>query len=236
MNLKYGEDGRTLQHATLAGDAAIDLATKSGTGGQKLAGELMDIALEPDGSVRNAHGARGGRGHAAGHEGHGRRAPSGRPSLTATGNPQGLREMKFDEKVEYREAATKTQGARVIRGADPRSRSRIGHRRVGRSALHRRRRLHRRAHARDERRRRVQGRRGHHDAQRQGAAPAYRERRLVASTGQCHRRHAQPALADRHRPRQQHHAAVEEARRQRARGQSSGLLADQEPVGIVAES
>ena len=52
MNLKYGEDGRTLQHATLAGRAAIDLATKSGSGGQKLGGELMDIALEPDGSVR----------------------------------------------------------------------------------------------------------------------------------------------------------------------------------------
>lgn len=51
MNLKYGEDGRTLQHATLAGRAVIDLATQSGAGGQKLAGELMDIALEPDGSV-----------------------------------------------------------------------------------------------------------------------------------------------------------------------------------------
>ncbi|HEX4915598.1 MAG TPA: LptA/OstA family protein, partial [Vicinamibacterales bacterium] len=36
-------------------------------------------------------------------------------SLTGTGNAQGIREMKFDEGVEYREAATKSHPARIAR-------------------------------------------------------------------------------------------------------------------------
>ncbi len=114
MNLKYGEDGRTLQHATLAGHAAIDLATKSGSGGQKLSGELMDIALEPDGSVRALTAREAVEVTLPATKEMGPRTIRS-TSVTATGNPQGLREMKFDEKVEYREAATKTQAARVIR-------------------------------------------------------------------------------------------------------------------------
>jgi lipopolysaccharide transport protein LptA len=114
MNLKYGEDGRTLQHATLVGAAAIDLATKSGTGGQKLAGELMDIALEADGSVRTLSAREAVEVTLPATKDLGPRTIRA-TSLTATGNPQGLREMKFDEKIEYREAATKTQGARVVR-------------------------------------------------------------------------------------------------------------------------
>ncbi|HEX4914763.1 MAG TPA: LPS export ABC transporter periplasmic protein LptC, partial [Vicinamibacterales bacterium] len=47
MNLKYGEDGRTLQHATLATGAAIELAAKSGATAQRLGAELIDIDLEP---------------------------------------------------------------------------------------------------------------------------------------------------------------------------------------------
>ena len=114
MNLKYGEDGRTLQHATLAGRASIDLATKSGSGAQKLGGELMDIALDPDGSVRTLSARDAVEVTLPATKDLGPRTIRS-TSLTAAGNPQGLREMKFDEKVEYREAATKTQGERVIR-------------------------------------------------------------------------------------------------------------------------
>jgi lipopolysaccharide transport protein LptA len=114
MNLKYGEDGRTLQHATLAGSAVIDLATKSGTGGQKLGGELMNIALEPDGSVRTLSAREAVEVTLPATKEMGPRTIRS-TSLSATGNAQGLRAMKFDEKIEYREAATKTQGARVVR-------------------------------------------------------------------------------------------------------------------------
>ena len=114
MNLKYGEDGRTLQHATLAGRGAIELATKSGAGGQKLGGELMDIALDPDGSVRALSAREAVEVTLPATKDLGPRTIRS-TSLTAAGGPEGLREMKFDEKIEYREAATKTQGTRVIR-------------------------------------------------------------------------------------------------------------------------
>jgi lipopolysaccharide transport protein LptA len=114
INLKYGTDGRTLEHATLAGHAVIDLVPTAGGTGQKLAGELMDIALAPDGTVRNLAARNAVEVTLPATKDTSARTIRA-PSLTAIGNPQGLRSMKFDEKVEYREAATKTQNARVVR-------------------------------------------------------------------------------------------------------------------------
>jgi len=114
MNLDYAEDGRTLQHATLAGRTEIQVATKAGTASQKLAGEFMDIDLQPDGSVRSL----------STRDGVVVTLPATKDtpvrtirsnSLTAAGNEQGIREMKFQEGVEYREAATTRQGGRVAR-------------------------------------------------------------------------------------------------------------------------
>lgn len=114
INLDYGEDGRTLQNATLAGTAVIQLAAKGGADGQRLAGDYMDIGLEPDGSVRSLTtrdavsvtlpatkdtAARTIRSTA----------------LSAAGNAQGITKMTFSDGVEYREAATRTQGARVAK-------------------------------------------------------------------------------------------------------------------------
>jgi lipopolysaccharide export system protein LptA len=114
INLDYADDGRTLQNATLAGTAVLQLATKEGAGGQRLAGEYMDIGLEPDGSVR----ALNTRDNVtvtlpATKDTSARTIRSN--SLSAAGTPQGIRDMKFQEGVEYREAATKTQGVRVAR-------------------------------------------------------------------------------------------------------------------------
>ncbi|MEO7156368.1 MAG: LptA/OstA family protein, partial [Vicinamibacterales bacterium] len=114
INLDYADDGRTLQNATLAGTAVIQLAAKGGAAGQRLAGEYMDIGLDPDGSVRSLTtrdavtvtlpatkdtAARTIRSNA----------------LTAAGNAQGINKMHFNEGVDYREAATKTQGSRIAR-------------------------------------------------------------------------------------------------------------------------
>ena len=114
INLDYAEDGRTLQHATLAGKADIQVATRSGAGGQRLAGEFMDIGLEPDGSVRSLSTrdavtvtlpatkdtpARTIRSTA----------------LVAAGTAQGIRDMTFSEGVEYREPGPKGQAGRTIR-------------------------------------------------------------------------------------------------------------------------
>ena len=52
INLDYADDGRTLQHATLAGDASITLAGAAGTAtGQRLAAEWVDLSLGPDGAI-----------------------------------------------------------------------------------------------------------------------------------------------------------------------------------------
>ncbi len=222
MNLKYGEDGRTLQHATLAGGAAIDRRHQERQRRAEVGRRAHGHRPRARRQRAHAHGARGGRGHAAGHEGHWGRAPSGRPSLTATGNPQGLREMKFDEKVEYREAATKTQGARVVRArtleADLESATGalaeahfIGDVDFTDGPMH--------ATSVDAVYKVAEG---HLTLSGKERRPHIENDALV-DRRQCHRRHAQPALADGHRPRQQHHAAVEEARRQRAGGQSTGL-------------
>ena len=114
MNLDYGEDGRSLQQATLAGQSAIQLAGKGGAAGQRLSGEFLDITLAPDGSVNNLSSRQNvtvtlpATGETT--------ARTIRSNvLTASGGAQGLSAMKFQEGVNYAEAATRTQGARVAR-------------------------------------------------------------------------------------------------------------------------
>jgi lipopolysaccharide transport protein LptA len=114
MNLKYGEDGRTLQHATLATSAAIELASKSGATAQRLGAELIDVDLEADGSVRALAARDNASVNLPAAAGSGIRTIRS-TSLTGAGNAQGIREMKFDEGVEYREAATKSHPARIAR-------------------------------------------------------------------------------------------------------------------------
>jgi lipopolysaccharide transport protein LptA/LPS export ABC transporter protein LptC len=114
INIDYAEDGRTMQNATLAGNAAIELKPQQGATGQKLSGNFMEIGLEPDGSVRSLS-ARDAVTAAlpATKDAPARTIRS--TALTASGNTQGLNQMTFSEGVEYREAATKTQGARTAK-------------------------------------------------------------------------------------------------------------------------
>ena len=114
MNLKYGEDGRTLQHATLATRGEIELATKSGATAQRLTAELIDIDLEPDGSVRSLAARDGATATLPATADTGARTIRS-TALTAAGTAQGIREMKFQEGVEYREAATKSHPARIAK-------------------------------------------------------------------------------------------------------------------------
>src|SRR5688572_25692799 len=102
MNLKYAEDGRTLQHATLATRGEIELATKSGVTAQRLNAELMDIALDPDGSVRSLAARDAVTATLPATANTGTRTILSKV-LTAAGNAQGIREMKFQEGAEYRE-------------------------------------------------------------------------------------------------------------------------------------
>ena len=114
MNLDYREDGRSLQHATLAGQADVQLATTGASPGQRLQAANMDIALAPDGSVSNlAARDKVEVTLPATADTAARTIKSN--ALTAAGAAQGLNTMNFTEGVSYDEAATKGQGARSAR-------------------------------------------------------------------------------------------------------------------------
>jgi LPS export ABC transporter protein LptC/lipopolysaccharide transport protein LptA len=52
INVDYADDGRRVEHVTLAGQASITLASSAPDGpGQRLAAEWIDVALAPDGNV-----------------------------------------------------------------------------------------------------------------------------------------------------------------------------------------
>lgn len=104
MNLKYADDGETLQHAVITGSAAIRVAGESGKAGREIDAALLDITLAPDGSTPTAligregvlltfppEGVQGGRTiHAA--------------TLDAKGEPdKGLTRAQFAGNVQFRE-------------------------------------------------------------------------------------------------------------------------------------
>jgi len=117
INLDYGADGRTLEHATLAGQSSVTLAGAApAQPGQQLAAEFIDIALGPDGAVTSL----------ASRERVAVTLPAagGTPArsiraveLTGSGAAGGgLTAMRFEQQVEFREGGTaRTAPARVAR-------------------------------------------------------------------------------------------------------------------------
>ena len=190
INLDYADDGRTLQNATLAGNAAIELAAEAAAAaGQKLAGEL------------HGHRPRARRQRPQ----RSRPATRSRSTLPATKDTAartirsnvadrrrqsaGPREMKFSEGVEYREAATKTQGARIAKARtleadlDPAAGTLQQAQFTGNFDFTDG------ADARAQQRRDLQRHRRHAGAQRQGDH-ARDQRRVADAAGRCDRRHA----------------------------------------------
>jgi len=54
MNLKYADDGETLQHAVISGSAVMQVAGNAGAPGREIAATLLDVTLAPDGSTPTA--------------------------------------------------------------------------------------------------------------------------------------------------------------------------------------
>jgi len=54
MNLKYAEDGETLQHAVIGGTALIQVAGEAGKAGRQIAANTLDVTLAPDGLTPTA--------------------------------------------------------------------------------------------------------------------------------------------------------------------------------------
>jgi lipopolysaccharide transport protein LptA len=58
MNLKYGSDGQSLQHALIVGTAVVQIAGDAGKAGRQISAGTLDIGLAPDGSTPIALAAR----------------------------------------------------------------------------------------------------------------------------------------------------------------------------------
>lgn len=59
IDLTYGADGETLEHALITGGAAIRVAGRSGQAGRQIAADVIDVTLAPDGSSPTALTGRG---------------------------------------------------------------------------------------------------------------------------------------------------------------------------------
>lgn len=117
INLDYADDGRTVQHATLAGEGSVALAGASvSQPGQRLAAEWIDIALGPDGAVTNLMS----REHVLVTLPAAPMAPARTiraVQLTGSGAAgAGLTSMRFEQEVEFSEGgAPRTPPTRVAR-------------------------------------------------------------------------------------------------------------------------
>ncbi|MCX6539458.1 MAG: hypothetical protein NT151_11085 [Acidobacteria bacterium] len=114
VNLEFGDDGRTLQGATLSRNAAVDMVDAS-AGGRRITADWIDIRLSPDGNTAAGLTARDNMTLTlpASKEEPERVITAG--SLTSKGEPgKGLTSAKFVGNVVYRETRLAASGP-VIR-------------------------------------------------------------------------------------------------------------------------
>ena len=114
MNLKYADDGETLQHAVIGGTALIQVAGDAGKAGRQIAANTLDVTLAPDGSTPTALLGRDAVQLTLPPEDDVPNRTVRAATLDATGTPdKGLTRAVFSGGVQYRE-----QSATVGRGAN----------------------------------------------------------------------------------------------------------------------
>ena len=114
INLNYGDDGRTLENAVLAGTGVMEVLPTGSAATQRLAAEFLELGLRPDGSVRTLNARDNVNVTLPASNDIGPRTIRS-TTLSAAGVAQGIREMNFTDGVEYREAATAAHPLRVAR-------------------------------------------------------------------------------------------------------------------------
>jgi len=104
IDLDYTDDGTSIEHALLAVGASIALAGSNGSEGLRLAGEKLDLALAPDGSILSATGEAVELGLPAGEDAPVRRIRA--DELVASGQEgRGLTAAVFRRDVAYLEGS-----------------------------------------------------------------------------------------------------------------------------------
>lgn len=121
IDLKYGEDGRTLQHAQLIEQAVLQLPGTAGTSGKRISGKTIDLALGPDGATVTNLAATENVQVDLPAEGKVTAKRIRSSTLVATGAPGiGLQQATFGGKVEFRETQ---DAARNVPAVDRTARS-----------------------------------------------------------------------------------------------------------------
>lgn len=115
INLRYGADGRTLEHALLVGNADVRLAAPGAASEQQLAAQSLDVALAPDGAVTGLAARDQVRVVLPSVAGAAARAVTSQ-TLQGEGAPgRGLTRMIFEGDVRYREETGGGKTARTAR-------------------------------------------------------------------------------------------------------------------------
>ena len=113
IDLAYTEDGKTLEHVVLSGNATVAMAGQNGASGRQMAGDTLNLELAPDGAVTHA----AGKGHVVlqmpATEGASARSVTA-VLLDAVGESgKGLTSARFSDSVEYREEGAGGAASRV---------------------------------------------------------------------------------------------------------------------------
>jgi len=115
MNLHYGPDGESLEHAQLIGGGAVAMSGSNGAPGRQFLGDTLDIGLAPEGSVTKVVGRDNVRLDLPASADLPARSIRAR-AIDADGAPgQGLTAARFVDNVEYREETGKSSSARTAR-------------------------------------------------------------------------------------------------------------------------
>jgi LPS export ABC transporter protein LptC len=103
INLEYGADGETLEHAVLAGDGVMQLAGANGQPGRRIVGKVIDVTVDPGGAVTSLVARDDVELSLPASEGAPRRVITA-ANMTGTGEPgKGLTGAQFNRNVEFRE-------------------------------------------------------------------------------------------------------------------------------------
>ena len=115
MNLHYGADGESLEHAQLIGGGSVAMTGQDGAAGRQFLGDALDIALAPGGSVTKVVGHDHVRLDLPASADVPARSIKAR-AIDADGVAgQGLNAARFIDDVEYREESGKSSSARTAR-------------------------------------------------------------------------------------------------------------------------
>ena len=107
MDLKYGADGETLEHALIVGDAVLQIAGQPGAPGRQIVANLLDMTLAPDGTTPVALKGRDAVQLTFPADPGGPTRVIKAASLDASGEAtKGLTHAQFTGEVDYRERGT----------------------------------------------------------------------------------------------------------------------------------